>query len=859
MLTYRRKMNLFKKIAVTAVSALALSGVSVITSAPANAAITGILSVDTVPNRSSSLSNGVASATAADNKVSVSMIALSDTSGASETVTVRGRIISNPTPATVDATTQITVGDTLVALATLSNNTAATVVLGGSDETVTVDSVSVLSNAFRTPGTYKILLWIDNVGNTIGGNSTIDGGEAYFTADVKVGGTPVSLETSSSSLVTAGDVSVDLGITLKDTNGIPTLLRNSLERITVSSTIAVGSTETLTVTKGKLTAPGSVLTTASRSGTPTTNTFLESTDSLTASTGSYDLHAKHTGSTSSTLTFNLGGILTPSVAKVVTFTTNPVATATKVALSSAIGVSTSTVKYVAPVAIETPTSTTYFASTSSASTLGWSISGTAGSIVNAKITSSSVAGITNGTYPVVIGTNGIGTYVTSATTASGSFTITVALATGNSVVTVTYTAPSVSQGALGTTGISTSLLSASITNSVVKSGDTTSLKINVKNNFDTPQQYYFVTGTLSSSSRNFGTTIATSVTDINGDATITFKDSSTSTTNFVDALTIQVTAPGTSTGLLTSANVLTVTYSATGSYASLTLTGGSTETVKVLKDVQATTAGTASAVTIATSLKNASGTSVSGVALVVTASDGVVLRTSAPTVRPLTGDLKTVTIGSGQEFTAIGTKPGLATVTVVGGGLTQTATFTVNDAVATTARNITLTTASGKVTATVKDGWGNPVKGISVNFAVDSKGIFGNGVTSTSAVTDANGNASAILQSFDGKLADAGIIASLVTIAQSADIADTPVTGFAKGESTAIATVSLPAVNVIDSVASVKVDVATANAAVKALATQVTVLQASVATLIDSLTTQIASLMKSVSALTKAVAKLQKK
>ena len=98
MLTYRRKMNLFKKIAVTAVSALALSGVSVITSAPANAAITGILSVDTVPNRSSSLSNGVASATAADNKVSVSMIALSDTSGASETVTVRGRIISNPTP-----------------------------------------------------------------------------------------------------------------------------------------------------------------------------------------------------------------------------------------------------------------------------------------------------------------------------------------------------------------------------------------------------------------------------------------------------------------------------------------------------------------------------------------------------------------------------------------------------------------------------------------------------------------------------------------------------------------------------------------------------------------------------------------
>jgi HSP20 family molecular chaperone IbpA len=53
----------------------------------------------------------------------------------------------------------------------------------------------------------------------------------------------------------------------------------------------------------------------------------------------------------------------------------------------------------------------------------------------------------------------------------------------------------------------------------------------------------------------------------------------------------------------------------------------------------------------------------------------------------------------------------------------------------------------------------------SLDIAVDKGTLIIKGEQAT--VTDANGNASAILQSFDGKLADAGIIASLVTIAQS--------------------------------------------------------------------------------------------
>jgi hypothetical protein len=207
---------------------------------------------------------------------------------------------------------------------------------------------------------------------------------------------------------------------------------------------------------------------------------------------------------------------------------------------------------------------------------------------------------------------------------------------------------------------------------------------------------------------------------------------------------------------------------------------------------------------------------------------------------------------------AYGTKPGVATITATGGGLTATATFTVSAAIAGTARILSAAAAAGRVTATVKDGWGNPVAGVTVSFASDNKGIFGNGTSSTSAITDASGLASSLVQSADGTGADVSVI-STISGGQTASLADGDVTGFAAGLAT-VTTVAKPtagAASTDTAITAVKTDVATANAAVKALATQVTVLQASVATLIDSLTTQIASLMQSVSALTKAVAKLQ--
>lgn len=899
LVSFERKQmlnTLKRKIALVAVSAVGMSGLALMSAPAANAAVATITSVDTVPTRAATLASGTSTITSSDTKVAISITANSDTTQvnnivAGETVTLRGRVLVAPTPAAIDSTTQITAGAVLAAVAYLPSTGAKTVDLvsalaaGISDSTTVNGVANVPTKAFRTAGTYSILIWRDSTaqfGNdAITGNSTIDGGEAYITASIVIGGSPTQLAVSSNALVTAGTTLANLAITLKDVNGVPTLLRGAVgtESITISAGIATASIETLTVSNGKSTSIGIVgnVGKASRVDGTLASTFVSSLfsgDSVTASTGSYDITMNHTSGTSSTLTLNLGGSLIPTTPAAVTFTTTASGTITGYSLTNASGVTTAANKFTAPVAIDTPTTgTAYFVSTA-VSTVGLKLTGTAGAIVNVVISASTVTGVTAGTYPVTIGTDGTATYnltSSSAPTAATVYTVGLTWKAGVGAAqttnfTVTYATPTVTATALGSNGISTNLLSSTVTSAIQKIGATTSLVVTVKDQFGTPVQYYAVTPSLATGNRNKATVFTPVLTGADGVATINLVDVSTSTTLLTDALTIGVTAPGSATALLTGTPTLTITYSTSGAYDSLTLTGGTTATVTVTKEIESTTAANLSAVSLATALKNTAGTAIPGVSLVVTGSDGLVFRKEATkTTRPSTGDVTTVTIASGDSFTVIATKPGTATVTVVGGGLTQTATFTVSAAKAATARNITAVAAAGRVTATIKDGFGNPVAGVQVSFASDAKGVFGNGTSSTSAATDATGTATAVVQSADGSGADTVVIASH-TGNQSGDDADSPVAGFTAAVASATTTAKPTAgaastdtaiTGVKTDVTAVKADVATANAAVKALATQVTVLQASVATLIDSLTTQIAALLQSVSALTKAVAKLQ--
>jgi adhesin/invasin len=884
LVSFERKQmlnTLKRKIALVAVSAVGMSGLALMSAPAANAAVATITSVATVPQRAATLTGGFTSAiTGNDTSVVVSITANSDTTQvnnvvAGETVTLRARVLVAPTPAAADSSTSIAAGDTLAAVAYLPSSGAKSIRLVALDSSVGFDGTTP-ANGFRTAGTYSILIWRDSTAqfanNAITGNGTIDGGEAFITASITIGGAPTSLAVSSSALTTAGTTKADLGITLKDTNGVPTLLRGVVgtESITISAAIATASTETTTVTRGTTASLGNVVGSMSRTdGTLTSSliTSLFSGDSVTASTGSYDLALNHSGGTNSTFTFNLGGSLTPTTAASVTLTTSAAGTITGYSLTNASGITTNANKYTAPLAIDTPTTGTGYTVSTSVSTVGLKLTGTAGSIVNVVVSGSTVTGVTDGAYPVTIGTDGTATYnltSSSAPTAATVYTVGLTWKTGVGAgtatnFTVTYAAPAVSAQTLGSNGISTNLLTATVKSAIQKIGGTTDLVVTVKDQFGTPMQYYAVTPSLLTGDRNKATIFTPVLTGADGVATISLKDVSTSTTLLVDNLAIAVTKPGDNTNLVNAGNTLVITYSTSGAYDSLTLTGGTTATATVTKEVESTTAGDLSAVNLTTSLKNTAGTAITGVALVFTGSDGVIFRTEATkTTRPATGDVKTLTIASGDSITVIATKPGTATITATGGGLTATATFTVSAAKAATARNIAAVAAAGRVTATVTDGFGNPVAGVTVTFAADSKGVFGNGTSGTSAATDATGTATALVQSADGTGADTVVIASH-TGNQSASLVDSPVTGFtaAVASATVTAKPTAGAASTDTAITAVKTDVATANAAVKALATQVTVLQASVATLIDSLTTQIASLMKSVSALTKAVAKLQ--
>ena len=78
-------------------------------------------------------------------------------------------------------------------------------------------------------------------------------------------------------------------------------------------------------------------------------------------------------------------------------------------------------------------------------------------------------------------------------------------------------------------------------------------------------------------------------------------------------------------------------------------------------------------------------------------------------------------------------------VTATAGGKTATSTVYFAQITPTYARTITATANGGIVTATVKDRYGNPVKGVYVYATRTGSGFFGSGASTASGTTDENG------------------------------------------------------------------------------------------------------------------------
>jgi len=869
--------SLKRRVALGAVAAVGAAGLVTIAAPAANAAANlTAFTVGVFPQRATTgdnvnLPSGVNSRT---------ITALVTTTG-TDTGTIIGKITSAPTPASADSLTAVAAGDTLTATYTDWSGAATYTTVPATGAVFTAKRAGASGPNFNTAGTYTVTWWFDKTANNL-----IDADEPFSVSTFTIGGRPTALSLASSALTVAGTGNKTFNVLLKDANGAPTSLAGN-ERVTMLATSLI---ETMTVTGGAASGNRVATATGAPNATNTAASYIASGDTQTASTGAYPISASLTGAASGTIAFNLGGTLDPVAAVTGTLTASAVGYATSIALTNTAGVTAhntvakpgagnvtnSGLKFVAPQVMDTGFAAdgTFYevdANATTAAVLNFALTGTAGAIVNVTLASSQYAdnGIVPGTTAVTLDASGKATYTVTPVVATGTIKVTTSMAAADGVkratgYAVTYAASAVTAAVMASNGITSDPDLSKVTSTIVKTGSTTSVKVTVKDQYGVGKQYYAVTGSLTATSRNYGATITQQFTDASGVATISLTDASTSTTNLSDVLTVQITAPGSSSPLLTDqtgSNKLTITYSSSGTYASLALTGGTTSTAEVKKDILNADDATNYAVTLTPALKDSTGNVISGVALTYTGSAGVKFR-SAVATRTTGGDLGTLTAASQTAVYAYGTKPGTATVTVTGGGLTATATFTVNAiAAVTTARSVAVTASGNKFTAVVTDGWGNVVPGVTLSFATTSQGIFGGGVTSTSAVTDASGAATAVVSSADGKAGDVTVSATIADAGtQKASLATSPVTDFAAGLATASAKGAVTATTTTattDAATTSKInDIATA---VANLSTTVAGLVASLVAQIKDTKAAIADTKAALDKLAAVVAKIQKK
>ena len=337
-------------------------------------------------------------------------------------------------------------------------------------------------------------------------------------------------------------------------------------------------------------------------------------------------------------------------------------------------------------------------------------------------------GITAGTFTTVpatgVETQTAITFTTTSPVAGQRFTVAWASAANTThTVTFLYEAPSVG----GSLGESVTLRDTASSKKVAVGG-TMSNEVIVRDQFGS-----FVSGASvnwSVTGRNNKAT-ATTTTGVNGRAVLewTDADSTKSVTTYpTDTLSVQATA-GNSGGYSTA---VTTAYTFV---AALTATS-----ITVVNDGAA--AGTAAngSITLTINVNDAAGAGLSGYPVTITSDSKSFVLTSGATV----GYAYTNTAGQATA-TIYAKTAGTSTITVSSGGKTATTSYTV---IAGSHRTIVLDAAtatmapneSKRVTATVKDSFGNLADGVSVAIAytgTSGRVVSVNGVTSSSCTTSA--------------------------------------------------------------------------------------------------------------------------
>jgi len=233
--------------------------------------------------------------------------------------------------------------------------------------------------------------------------------------------------------------------------------------------------------------------------------------------------------------------------------------------------------------------------------------------------------------------------------------------------------------------------------------------------------------TVTVAGRNGATASSSIVTNADGEVSYSLTDTGTvGTTDTISFTFGSVTDTATLTYGTTTVTTLSV-------YTAPHVTAGVADTNIIYsdkKDIDASSKAGASATTqpVAVLAKDANGVVMSGVPVTFTiAGTGCGLLSTLGTVYTGADGLAQTSIYAWLE--------GKCTVTATAGGQTVTTDAYFVQTGAGEARTITASVSAGLVTATVKDRFGNPIKGVYVYATRTGDGYFGNGSSSTSGIT----------------------------------------------------------------------------------------------------------------------------
>jgi len=652
------------------------------------------------------------------------------------------------------------------------------------------DSACAITDDYVTvAGSYTFFVW-----NDANDDNLVTAGEKSATVTFVVGGAPTSVTLTPTATSAVAAVKIGIQIFVTDASGRATDLSGS---------------ETVVLTKSVLSGSGTVTFYDYNDGTGV-ESDIDDGSTVTLTTGDdvqddltyWRVDAANSAGGTWRVTANLAGSLDPmaTAATTGTLSTVPSSTLTKVQVASTTGITMNEDgEYEHPTAlVDADDDVNVVANPATAGTsISFTLTGTAGSsvtVVRADDGDTTLpTGVTATTTTVTIGSDGTATYTVTATTVTdgSGYTLTFPVDAGTAVYDIEYDAATVSASSIDIAELPTG-----VTKAVVAVGGTSTYTATVKDEFNVAYSNYVFKLTTSSTSRNASKSVTAS-TNASGVATVSYTDTSASTTTLTDAVTLAVNAPSDlSTNIKDSGNAIT-NYFAT-SLGSLTLSGGSTTTTTVKREVVTTDAladadaATSAVKAIDNVLLDSNNASVSGYAATYTGSAGLLFIVDADD----DGDIDdqgsdysdataTVTTANDTKVFVLSTKTGVGTITVVSGGLTKTATITfTQDANAANARNIAISASAtgttgvmSNVTATVTDGHGNALDGATVTF-IRSGGRFATGASSVNVTTDANGVAAIDVTS--DTAASVTVTASLPvgTHAEADDIAETPVSTY---------------------------------------------------------------------------------